>query len=65
MYKIPEGCHEYNCVKNAFVRGGFGRVRGNAWLGLWARPLSEDEFIAMNPYQKVAVVFVSTARVFA
>ena len=52
-YRIPEGNHEYNCVKNSFTRGGFVRVTGPNWLGQWSRPLSEDEFAAMNPYQKV------------
>lgn len=35
LYQIPSGVHEYNCVKNAFVRAGFVREGdgGTNWLG--------------------------------
>ena len=51
-------CRRGSCVRNAFLRSGFVRdtPRSDDWLGLWARPLREEEYMEMNEYQKVPLV---------
>ena len=44
--------HEYNCVRNAFLRAGFKRTNGSGWNALWAKHLTEEQFLRMTPYQK-------------
>ena len=43
--------------QNSFLRGGFVRVGDDDdnWLGLWCKPLTEEQYSAMNEYQKVVV----------
>lgn len=53
VFKISEAVHEYNCVRNAFLRAGFKRTTGSGWNVLWGRHLKEEEFMRLNPYQKV------------
>ena len=52
-FKISDNVHEYNCVRNAFLRAGFKRTTSSGWNGLWAKHLTEDEFLRLTPYQKV------------
>lgn len=50
-FKIAEGSHEYNCVRNPLLRAGFRRTRGSTWNFRWGPHLSEADYQAMNPYQ--------------
>ena len=50
-FKIAEGSHEYNCVRNPLLRAGFRRTRGGTWNFRWGPHLSEADYQAMNPYQ--------------
>jgi len=52
-FKISDNVHEYNCVRNAFLRAGFKRVSGWSWNICWAKHLREEEFLRMTPFQKV------------
>lgn len=52
-FKISEDCHEYNCVRNAWLRAGFQRVKGTNWHAYWGKHLSEDGFRKLQPYQRV------------
>ena len=46
--------HEYNCVRNNFLRAGFDRHgSGDDWCALWTKHLKDEEYMRMSPFQKV------------
>ena len=46
--------HEYNCVRNTFLRAGFDRHgSGDDWCALWTKHLKDEEYMRMSPFQKV------------
>jgi|TARA_B100000780_G_C21078353_1_gene434207 hypothetical protein len=53
-FKIGAKVHEYNCVRNSWLRAGF--VRTNTWskaVGYWGQHCSAQAFRNLNKYQKV------------
>lgn len=52
-FRFHDSVHEYNCVRNAFLRAGMLRTDGSNWNALWSKHLTEAEFLRLNPHQKV------------
>ena len=53
-FKIGPKVHEYNCVRNSWLRAGF--VRTSSWnkcAGYWGRHCSASAFRNLNRWQKV------------